>query len=358
MEALQLVVAFAVACGVSAMSTPIVSRMARAFGAVDKPNDRKVSQRGDMPLLGGIAVAMGCSVGLATVLIALGEEPAIPVEHFEGFLMGGMVLLAVGAFDDRWHLGAWTKLVFQLLAAAIAVSYGFVITGFREPLTGISYDVPFWFGSIVTALWIVAVCNAMNLIDGLDGLSTGVGAIIATTLTIICFQAEQAPGVILGVVLVGALLGFLPFNFPPAKIFLGDTGALFIGYSLSLVALEGYIGGYRKASVMAFLVPLLALAVPLLDTGLSILRRYRAGQPIFSADRLHMHHRLLESEGSDRGAVLALYFLTGCFCVIAVSFTRLQGLAAVVFLIMVVGLTARLLRNLGVHVGPDEGEST
>ena len=153
----------------------------------------------------------------------------------------------------------------------------------------------------------------------------------------------------LGIVLAGSLLGFLPFNFPPARIFLGDTGALFIGYALSLVALEGYLGGYRKASLMAFLVPMLALAVPLLDTLLSIVRRARAGQKIFSADRQHMHHRLLESEGSDRAAVLALYFLTACFCVIAVSFTKLEGYAAFVFLAAVVVLTVRLMRNLGVH---------
>lgn len=348
MDLWQFIIPFVVACAVSAMSTPIVSMVARSLGAVDRPNERKVSLRDNMPLLGGLAVALGCSVGLASSVISMGEDP-VRISKISGFLLGGVVLLAIGMLDDRWSLSAWPKLLFQIVAAAIAIQHGFVVEYFREPFTGASFDLPFWFGALVTMFWIVAVSNAVNLIDGLDGLATGVGAIIAATLAIICAQAEQSVGVILGVTLVGALLGFLPFNFAPAKIFLGDTGALFIGYSLSLVALEGYLGGYRKASLMAFLVPLLALAVPLLDTLLSIVRRARAGQKIFAADRQHMHHRLLESEGSDRGAVLALYFLTACFCVIAVSFTKLEGYAALVFLAAVVILTVRLMRNLGVH---------
>jgi len=344
----NFIVPFAVALVVAFLSTPVVSMVARRIGAVDRPNERKVSRRDNMPLLGGLAVALGCSVGLAAALMMLGED-TVRITQVEGFLVGGSVVLAAGMLDDRFTLTPRRKLVFQVAAGLLAVRYGYVIESFREPFTGATYDFPFWFATLITTFWIVAVSNAMNLIDGLDGLSTGVGAIIAATLAIICALADQPIGMLLGMTLVGALLGFLPFNFPPARIFLGDTGALFIGYSLALVALEGYVGGYRKASLMAFLVPLLALAVPLLDTALSILRRWRAGMPIFDADRQHMHHRLLEAEGSDRGAVLALYFLTACFCVIAVSFTKLEGSAAFVFLLAVVVLTVRLLRNLGVH---------
>jgi UDP-GlcNAc:undecaprenyl-phosphate GlcNAc-1-phosphate transferase len=179
--------------------------------------------------------------------------------------------------------------------------------------------------------------------DGLDGLSAGIGAIIALTLTYIAFQADQVVGVLVGMAFLGALLGFLPYNFPPARIFLGDTGALFIGFNLSLLALEGY----RKLSVLTFVVPLLALAVPLMDTTLSIYRRLRRGGPIMAPDRQHIHHRLLDSEGSHRSAVLSIWFLTACFCVIAVSFTNLEGTAALIFLALVLVLTLRLLRNLG-----------
>jgi UDP-GlcNAc:undecaprenyl-phosphate GlcNAc-1-phosphate transferase len=179
--------------------------------------------------------------------------------------------------------------------------------------------------------------------DGLDGLAAGLGAIIGTTLTWICWEAGQPVGVLAGVAFVGAVLGFLPYNFPPARIFLGDTGALFIGFNLSLLALEGY----RKLSVLTFVVPLLALAVPLMDTMLSIYRRIRRRASILSPDRQHMHHRLLDSAGSHRGAILSIYFLTVCFCVIAVSFTNLEGWLALVFLMLVIVLTLRMLRNLG-----------
>jgi UDP-GlcNAc:undecaprenyl-phosphate GlcNAc-1-phosphate transferase len=196
---------------------------------------------------------------------------------------------------------------------------------------------------VASTLWIVGITNAMNLIDGLDGLATGVGAIICATLTVILVQAGQPFGVCMGVALFGGLIGFLPYNFPPARIFLGDTGALFMGYMLALLSLEGY----RQVTVITFVVPLLALAIPLLDTALSIVRRWRSGQSPFSADRMHMHHRLLASRGSPRAAVLQFYFLTACFSLIAVSFTDLQGYVAAGCLVIVMVLTLRMLSNLG-----------
>jgi UDP-GlcNAc:undecaprenyl-phosphate GlcNAc-1-phosphate transferase len=153
---------------------------------------------------------------------------------------------------------------------------------------------------------------------------------------------DQFLGVCIGVALVGALLGFLPYNFWPAKIFLGDTGSLFIGYILALLALNGY----RTLSLVTFIVPLLALAVPIIDTFLSIVRRLRMHAPIFTADRLHMHHRLLASEGSHRAAVLQFYLLTAAFCLIALSFTKLEGTTAALFLVAVGVLTFRMLWNL------------
>ena len=192
----------------------------------------------------------------------------------------------------------------------------------------------------------------MNLIDGLDGLATGVGAIICAALTVTLVQAADPFGVCIGLALLGALLGFLPFNFPPARIFLGDTGALFTGYMLALLSLEGY----RQATVITFVVPLIALAVPIIDTGLSILRRARTGNNPFRADRLHIHPRLLARGGSARGAVLQFYFFTACFALIAVSFTNLQGYVAVACLVVVLLLTLRLLRNLGVlSLGVESG---
>jgi len=340
----------------AAATTPFVIRLARRIGAVDRPNERKVSRREAMPLMGGLAVGVGCAVGVG---VALALAPAgAPLERILGFGAGALVVMLAGAWDDRFTISAFTKLAFQVLAAAIAIHSGFCFDVFSDPFSEQTYVVPMWIVWPVSLVWIVGVTNAMNLIDGLDGLSSGLGAIIAATLSIICWQGEQQAGIVLGLALFGALIGYLPFNFPPARIFLGDTGSLLIGFGLSLLALEGY----RKTAFFAFIVPILALAIPLLDTGLSILRRLRSGRGVFSPDRLHMHHRLLYREGSHKNAVLMLYFLTGCFCMIAVSFSQIDGWLAIVYLAAVVAVTIRLLRNLDAFSlevepkGPAEGE--
>lgn len=342
MSVVDLVIPMLVAAGVAAAVTPIVGRLARAAGVIDRPDERKVNRRENIPLLGGLAVALGFLVGLSVAVMLGGGAPRFR-GHLEGQILGSLILLTLGVIDDRRPLNAWPKLAAQLCAAGVAIAYGFRVEHLSDPVTQTVFSLPMVLVWVVSLLWIVGITNAMNLMDGLDGLTTGVGAIIGATLTLIAFQAGEPVGVLVGAAFVGALLGFLPYNFPPARIFLGDTGALFIGFNLSLLALEGY----RKASMLTFLVPLLALAVPLLDTALSIYRRIRRRASILSPDRQHMHHRLLESEGSHRAAVLSIWFLTACFCVIAVSFTDLEGWAALVFLALVIILTLRLLRNLG-----------
>jgi UDP-GlcNAc:undecaprenyl-phosphate GlcNAc-1-phosphate transferase len=328
------------AASVAAISTPFVSRFAIYIGAVDRPNERKISHRAVMPLMGGFAVGIGCASALVAAYLM--DIPAARSQQVLGFAGGAGILLLVGAWDDRFTMPASTKFLFQIGAAAIAIQAGFRVDYFSAPFTGETFSVPPWILWPVSLLWIVGVTNAMNLIDGLDGLSTGLGAIIAATLTVICWQAGQWLGVVIGLAIFGALIGYLPFNFPPARIFLGDTGSLLIGFTLSLLALEGY----RKTAFLAFIVPILALAIPLLDTALSIIRRLRSGSGVFSADTLHMHHRLLRREGSHKSAVLMLYFLTSCFCMIAVSFSQIDGWLAFVYLAAVVAVTVRLLRNL------------
>jgi len=333
---------FLVAAVVSALATPIAARLAHQLGVIDHPNERKVNRRDNVPLLGGLAVGLGFFVACALIIIQAGDD-SIYTGHIEGFLVGGVLLMAVGAFDDRYTLSWRPKLAAQLAAAWVAIYYGFRIEHFTEPFGLTQWDFHPAVMFVVTTVWIVFITNAMNLLDGLDGLATGVGAIVGGTLTFICWQSGETFGLTVGLALVGALLGFLPFNFAPAKIFLGDTGALLTGFSLSLLALEGY----AKATVLTFVVPILALAVPLIDTGLSIIRRAVSGRPIFDPDKQHIRHRMLASSRTHRDAVLSIYFLTACFCVIAVSFTRLDGPAAILFLGLVVILTVRLMRNLG-----------
>jgi UDP-GlcNAc:undecaprenyl-phosphate GlcNAc-1-phosphate transferase len=351
-EALEIVTPLAVAAGASALATPLVGRLAVALRVVDVPDPRKVNTRPNIPLMGGVAVAIGCVSGLLAAVV-LGLTSIEDARKLIGFFLGGALLLGLGAYDDRYGLDAKVKLVVQILAASIAFGFGFRFDFITEPFSHHTYELPVALAFAATILWIVAVTNAMNLMDGLDGLATGLGAIIATTLTIICWESGQPLGVLLGVTLVGAQLGFLPFNFPPGRIFLGDTGAYFIGYAIAVVGLSGY----RKSALLTFIVPLMALAVPFLDTALSVLRRFRDRQRIMGADAMHMHHHLLKvSGGSQREAVLSLYFLTACFCIIAVAFRSVQGYWAIALLVAVIILTIRLLRNLGLLAPHDPPE--
>lgn len=342
MQAIDFVFPLSLAIGVAALATPLVARAARGLQIVDRPSDRGVNSRSGMPLAGGLAVAAGFFAGLGAALHQLAAP--LPGAPLRGLAIGAALMILAGVADDRWGMSAPVKFLVQAVAAVVAISHGFKVTHFTEPLSGTTFLFPDWLVWSVSILWIVGITNALNLVDGLDGLAAGVGAIISATLTVIAWQASQALGVCTGVALFGALVGFLPYNFWPARIFLGDTGSLFIGYLLALLALDGY----RQLSLIPFVVPLLALAVPILDTTLSIVRRLRKRTPIFTADRMHMHHRLLATEGSHRAAVLQFYLLSGAFCLIALSFTRLEGTTAALFLAAVVVLTIRMLRNLDV----------
>jgi UDP-GlcNAc:undecaprenyl-phosphate GlcNAc-1-phosphate transferase len=321
--------------------TPLVMRFAISVGITDQPNERSVNRRPNMPLLGGMAVGLGFAAGLAVAVRQV--EPTFPGGHLFALALGGALVLATGIYDDRFGMNAWAKFSVQIVAAVLAIASGYHIDHLTEPFSRTSFVFPMWLSWTVTIVWIVTVTNAINLVDGLDGLATGIAAIIAATLAVLAAQAGEFFGVCIGIALVGALLGFLPFNFAPARIFLGDTGALFIGYVLALLSLEGY----RQLTLLTFVVPVFALAVPILDTTLSVVRRLRSRSPIFNADRSHMHHRMLESEGSTRSAVLQVYILTAAFCSISLAFAKLEGYLALLFLVVVGFFTYRLVSNLG-----------
>jgi UDP-GlcNAc:undecaprenyl-phosphate GlcNAc-1-phosphate transferase len=341
MDAYHYLIPLVVAFGVAALMTPLVMRLAISVGVTDHPSERSVNRRPNMPLLGGMAVGLGFAAGLAVAIRQF--EPSLPGDHLFALTLGGALVLAAGIYDDRFGMSAWAKFSVQIVAAVLAISSGYQIDHLTEPFSRTTFVFPMWLSWTVTIVWIVTITNAINLVDGLDGLAAGVAAIIAATLAFLAAQAGEFFGVCIGVAMVGALLGFLPFNFAPARIFLGDTGALFIGYVLSLLALEGY----RQVTLLTFVVPVFALAVPILDTTLSVIRRLRSRSPIFNADRLHMHHRILESEGSARSAVLQVYVLTAAFCSISLAFSNLAGYVALLFLVAVGILTYRLVMNLG-----------
>lgn len=327
---------------VSLCLTPFAMKLGIMLDIIDRPNERKVSRREKIPLIGGLSIFTACMLGLLSASSLDIDVPGLTTKSL-GFLSGGFVLVLIGLWDDRFYLTAWQKIPFQILACCLAIASGFSIDYITNPFTTTTLPVPFWLSWPLTLLWILLVTNAMNLIDGLDGLASGMGAIVAATLVVICWQAEQMVGVVIGLSLLGALLGFLPFNFPPARSFLGDSGAYFLGFALALVSIQGY----RKEAVLTFVVPLLALAVPLIDVALSIIRRLRRGERIFSPDDMHMHHHLLRREGTHRRAVLWLYFQTTCFGLIAISFSRITGIGRYLLLFVVGALTIRLLKNLG-----------
>ena len=275
--------------------TPAVGGMARRLGAVDTPDERRV-HRIPIPRLGGIALFFGIIV------------PALAFLDFSrsvrGLLLGAAIATAVGAIDDFRGLHWWEKLGGQLLAAAMPPIFGTWVDRFTFPVVGI-HELPGWVGIPVTMLWIVAIMNMVNFLDGLDGLASGVCAIAGGTFAVIALSLGKPTAAVISAVVFGAALGFLRHNFFPARIFMGDSGALLLGFMLATVSVEGLL---KTAATVALFFPLLVLAVPIIDTGFVVAKRLKYGQPIHAADRTHLHHRFLNIGFTQRRAVLYLYF--------------------------------------------------
>lgn len=279
--------------------TPLVIRFSECRGCFDLPDgERKIHDR-PISRLGGIGV-FGAFLG-SLVLLAF----SFPLVLKPFFVLGVSVIFATGLLDDFFSLPPWGKLLGQCLGAFSLLSGGVVIRFFTLPWNHI---IPLgWFGYPLTLLWIVGISNAVNLIDGLDGLSGGVGAIAAFTLGVIALQEGRIEPALLSFLLVGAILGFLLYNFPPAKIFLGDGGALFLGGMLAVISVQGAV---KSAAAFTLALPALILGVPIFDTLFAIVRRRKNRLPISSPDRGHLHHRLLERGYSKREVVTIFYGLS------------------------------------------------
>jgi UDP-GlcNAc:undecaprenyl-phosphate GlcNAc-1-phosphate transferase len=284
---------------------PQMRRIGFAVGAIDRPGDRKVHATA-VSRLGGIAVwgAVASVVALAAGLGVLDGAAFARVRVTWPLLaVGSAILTFVGVVDDVRGLHARTKLLAQVAAAALVVAAGCVIREATNPITGASVAL----GPVavpLTMLWVIGVTNALNLIDGLDGLAAGVGLIVSGTLCLISLTAGRTDVAMLSGILAGALVGFLYFNFNPATIFLGDSGSLFLGYALAVLSLES---AHKGATAVLVLAPILALGVPLMDTTLTVFRRLVSSASLMEADRDHIHHRLIALGLSHRRAVLVLY---------------------------------------------------
>jgi UDP-GlcNAc:undecaprenyl-phosphate GlcNAc-1-phosphate transferase len=331
-------IGFAAACLISLVLTPLVKRFAFWVGAVDAPNHRKVHTR-IMPRLGGLAIFLafvGAYFIVSPAFNTFNRDAAM------GLLLGGLVIVITGALDDRFQLSPKWKLFGQLIAAGIVVAFGLRIDFLNVPFVH-AWNLIAWISIPLTVFWIVGVTNAINLIDGLDGLSAGVSGIATATIMVVALMMGESgvTVVLLSAVLLGSIVGFLFYNFHPAKIFMGDSGALFLGFSLATFS----IMGFKQATLISFLVPLLILGVPLSDTFFAILRRYVNKMPISAPDKSHLHHCLLQLGFSHRKTVLIIYGISAVFglCAILMSQASLWVailIVAALFIVLIVGAEA------------------
>jgi len=284
----------AIAFGIVVLLTPAVGGMARMLGAVDRPDARRLNRR-PIPRLGGLAIFLGVLVPALAFLDLSGES--------RGVLLGAAVATVVGAIDDFRGLSPPVKLSGQLVAAAIPPAFGVWIDHFTFPFLGV-VDLPAWVGVPLSMLFIVAVMNMVNLLDGLDGLAAGVCAIAGSTYAILALSLGKADPAILSAIVAGSCLGFLRHNFFPARIFMGDSGALCLGFILASVSIQGLL---KTASTVVLLLPLLVLAVPIIDTSFVVAKRLKYRQPVYGADRSHLHHRFLNIGFSQRRAAVTMW---------------------------------------------------
>ena len=326
-QLLTAVIAVLAAALISFVLTPVVKALAPKFGFVDVPKDERRMHNHPIPTIGGLAIFV--SFVLVSLFVCHLNR------QFIGMLLGALVIVVLGVVDDKYDLNAKLKLVVQILAAAIPVSQGVVIRYISHPFgfLGVPYLSLGVLAVPVTICWIVAITNAVNFIDGLDGLSVGVCSISSLSMGIIALMLGQSNEAVILAALLGACLGFLPYNFNPAKIFMGDTGATFLGFMLACMAVSGL---FKLYAVISFVVPILVLGVPLFDICFACIRRLCHHVSPMHADRSHIHHRLIDSGFNQRQSVLILYVVASLMGILAVQVSTSGAGKALMVLITVV----------------------
>ncbi|MFV0504876.1 MAG: glycosyltransferase family 4 protein [Lachnospirales bacterium] len=296
---LVYMVVFFSAFAITLLCTPYVKTLAFKVGAIDNPKKRGIHSV-PMPLMGGLAMVLGFFI---SILIAMPFVVELRTTQVIGFIIGGVIIVIMGILDDIYSLSAKFKFLLQLVVAFIVVMTGTRIDFINwEFFSNIEFLAP-----IFTVVWIVGLTNAVNIIDGVDGLAAGVTAICSTCMFILCLISNNSLAVIFTASLAGSCLGFLPRNFNPAEIFMGDTGSLFLGYVL---AVSSVIGVFKSYAILSIVISVFAMALPILDTSFAMLRRAINKQPIMQADRGHLHHRLIDRGYSQKKTVFLLYALS------------------------------------------------
>lgn len=362
-----LIVIFAVAFLTTYITTPIAKLIARKVGAVDYPNKRRINKK-PIPRMGGIAVALGLGFAFLVQLfgtIYLGWPPVLlPSPHFESIdyhllSLGFVAIFITGAIDDIWTLKPLQKLIGQIIAACIAVSGGLVIGVIVNPFTA----DPISLGPLaypLTVIYLVCYVNIINLIDGLDGLSSGITCIASATMFVISLMAGRIDAASLALALAATTLAFLRYNFHPAQIFLGDSGSLLIGYALGVISL---LSVTRIAGLTTIIVPLVIAGIPIIDTFSAIVRRKRAHISVGTADRGHIHHRLIDEGFDQRQAVLLIYLWTAVLCIGSFVMTQVHLYVRIVIFIVLFALSAYIVHRLHLfrpvllhYTNPDTGD--
>lgn len=307
------VIAFVLAFLISFFMTPVAKKIAFKVGAIAKPRKRDMHKK-PIPRMGGIAIFAGFII---TFLIVIWKMPLVNIRQVVGIILGCTTIFILGCFDDVYELGAKLKFIIQILAAAIVAICGVRIDFFSIPFLSSSQFYTDFFSIPATILWIVGITNAVNLIDGLDGLAAGISSIASLCLMVLSIYAGYPQGAILTATLAGSCMGFLPYNFNPASIFMGDTGSTFLGFTLGITSVMGLLKGYTLATIF---IAVLVLGLPIFDTAFAIIRRFLAGKPIMSPDRGHLHHRLVDNGYTQRQAVVTLYGISSILGVSAIAF--------------------------------------
>lgn len=325
----QVAAALAVAFLISLILTPVVRTLAVKMGAVDDPRRRNDPERRmhdhPIPRMGGLAIVMGFLLSTLVFLPLNGQLQRV--------LLGSVLIVVMGIFDDIYDLSAKLKLVGQIVAALIVTvgEGGMAIEALSNPniFSSNPYWVLGWLSVPVTVVWIVGMTNAVNLIDGLDGLACGVSSISSLTLLVIALLLQEPQVAILVAALAGGCLGFLPYNLNPAKIFMGDTGSTFLGFVLACVSIQGL---FKIYTLISFVVPFLLFGLPIFDTCFAFIRRIAHGQSPMHADRSHVHHRLIDMGFSQKQAVAVLYVITAILGLSAVVLTTSGAVKAMLLL--------------------------
>ena len=329
----SLIVAFIA----SILLTPLVKRLAFRIGAVDAPNYRKVHAR-IMPRLGGLAIYGAFIIGFFFLKFMTGFESP----YMYAILIAATIIVITGVIDDMREISAKAKLVGQVLAACIVVFGGGIqINEINLPFGG---EIAFgWLSIPLTILWIVGITNAINLIDGLDGLAAGVSTIALITLAAMAMSMGNGIVIAMASILAASTIGFLFYNFHPAKIFMGDTGALFLGFMISVFALLGF----KNVTVIALIIPVIMLGVPISDTFFAIVRRLRMKQKWSDPDKSHLHHRLLDLGFSHRQTVLLIYAIAIMFGIAAIIFSMATVWGAILLIAVILVVIELFVEIIG-----------